>query len=91
MKEVNRLKRIMQREKDRVNNIFAENMRALMDAREWTFREMEKKTDIPNSSLCYYSKGTVVVPLAAAVIIAEAFGLTVDAMVKNNAADIANS
>ena len=81
------LKRKRQQDGD-VVKIFAENMHALMDSREWTFRDLEEKTGIPNSSLNYYSKGTVVVPLPAAKTIADAFGLTVDIMIKKNADNI---
>ena len=82
-----KLKRRREQDRD-VIDIFAENMHALMDAREWTFRDLEEKTGIPNSSLNYYSKGTVVVPLPAAKTIADAFGLTVDIMIKKNAANV---
>ncbi len=81
------MKRKRQQDRD-VIDTFAENMHALMDARGWTFRDLEEKTGIPNSSLNYYSKGTVVVPLPAAKTIAEAFGLTVDIMIKKNAVGI---
>ncbi len=71
------------RNKERSENvleIFAENMRFIMESRDLTFKDLENLSGVPSSSLNYYAHGKVVIPLPAAIAISKAFGLTVDTM-----------
>jgi transcriptional regulator with XRE-family HTH domain len=69
---------------ENVLEIFAENMKSMMEIKNLTFKDLEGLSGVPSSSLNYYANGKVMIPLPAATAIAEAFGLTVDIMIKEN-------
>ncbi len=74
------MKRRTKKRNENVLEVFAENMRAIMESKDLTFKDLEDLSGVPSSSLNYYANGKVMVPLPAAVAISKAFGLTVDMM-----------
>ncbi len=64
-----------------VTKTFGENMRALMDKRDVSYRVLARGTGISPSSLHAYAHGTTVPPLPAAKAISTFFGVDLDWMV----------
>lgn len=66
---------------DRINKTFAYNIKTLRESRNMTLRQLECETGISKTALCYYENCKRDPSLTAAKILADYYGVTIEALI----------